>query len=95
MAIAGIEGAVDGNGDDFLIGRDLVQEFGQHRRVANIATGDLGCADLQRRFIAPDVILRQTRRCGAAMLVRVPLPSPSALMPVLSIKCCSGPSDPM
>jgi hypothetical protein len=32
IAFAGIEGAIGGDAADLLVGRDLVEEFGQHRR---------------------------------------------------------------
>lgn len=47
MAVARVEGAIGGDTGDLLIGRDLVEQFGQDRGVTDIARGELGCADLQ------------------------------------------------
>ena len=59
VAFAGVEGAVGGDGGDLLLGRDLVQQLGQHPRrlsrtggvrlldVANVTGGELGGPDFQ------------------------------------------------
>ena len=47
MALAGVEGAVGGDAGDLLVGRDLVEKLGQHRRVTDVAGGELGRPDLQ------------------------------------------------
>jgi hypothetical protein len=44
VARAGIEGAIGGDAGDLLIGRDLIEQLGQHRRVADLAGGELGRA---------------------------------------------------
>ena len=46
MALAGVEGAVGGDSGDLLLGRDLVQQFGQYGRVAHVAGGERGGPDL-------------------------------------------------
>lgn len=45
VAFAGVEGAIGYDAYDLLIGRDLVQQFGQHGRVTHVTGGELGCAD--------------------------------------------------
>ncbi len=47
MALAGVEGAVGGDGGDLLPGRDLVEQLGQHGGVGHVAGGELGGPDLQ------------------------------------------------
>ena len=44
---------VRGGGDacDLLVGRDLVEQIGQHGRVANITGGELRRPDVQRLLI--------------------------------------------
>ena len=98
-----------GGGDarDFLVGRDLVEQIGQDRRVADVASGDLPLGDCPaitcRQWTArtssvsssiPRWILRQTRRLGPPCLRAFHSPSPSTLIPVLSIRRCSGPLEP-
>ena len=73
MALAGVECAISGDAGDFLIGRDLVEQFGQHGRVTNIAGGELGCADFHCLLINSDVDLAPDAPFGAAVLARVPL----------------------
>jgi hypothetical protein len=73
MALAGVEGAVGGDAGDLLIGRDLVEQFGQHGRVADVAGGELGRPDFQCFLVDPDVDLAPDAPFGAAMLAGVPL----------------------
>lgn len=47
MALSGIIGAVSGDAVDLLVRRDLAEKVGQHRRVADMAPGDLDGSDLQ------------------------------------------------
>ena len=107
MALAGVEGTVGGDAGDLLIGRDLVKQLGQHGRIAHITGRELGGPDLQcllvsspsrRMFHAPAGqrmwILRQTRRLAPPCLRAFHSPSPSTLIPVLSISRCNGPADP-
>ena len=58
---------------DILIWWDLVEQFGQHGRVADVAAGDLDGPDLQRLLINSDVYLSPDAPLGAAVLARVPL----------------------
>ena len=73
MALAGVVGAVSGDAADLLIGRDLVEQLGQHGRVAHVAGGELGRPDLQRLLVDPDVDLAPDAAFRAAVLAGVPL----------------------
>lgn len=57
MALARIVGAIRGYRLDLHLGGDLAQQLGQHRRVAELATGDFDGTDFQRLFIDTDVDL--------------------------------------
>ena len=92
MAFSGVEGAVSGDAADLLLGRNLAQQFGQHGRIADLAGGDLCGLNFRGFSSIPMWILRQTRRFVPPCLRA--FRSPSILMPVLSIRRCSGPSDP-
>ncbi|KIC21326.1 hypothetical protein RA20_04785 [Leisingera sp. ANG-Vp] len=46
-------GPVSRDAGDFPIRRDLIEQFGQHRRIAGMAPGDLDCPDLQGLLIYP------------------------------------------
>jgi len=70
MALAGVEGAISGDAGDLLIGRDLVEQFGQDGRVTDIAGGELGCADFQCLLINSDVDLAPDAAFGTAVLAR-------------------------
>ena len=73
MAFARVVSSVSGSRSDILIWWDLVEQFGQHGRVADIAAGDLDSPDLQRLLINSDVYLSPDALLGAAVLARVPL----------------------
>ena len=47
VALAGVESAVGGDAGNLLVGRDLVEEFGQHRGVADVTGGELRSTDFQ------------------------------------------------
>ena len=81
MALAGVEGAVGGDAGDLLLERDLVEQFRQHRRVTDVAGGELGGADFQCFLIDPDVDLAPDAPFGTAMLAGVPLAFPFDLDP--------------
>lgn len=57
---------------DILICWDLVEQFGQHGRIADVAAGNLDGPDLQRLLINSDVYLSPDAPLGAAVLARVP-----------------------
>ena len=70
MALAGVEGAIGGDAGDLLIGRDLVQKFRQHGRVADVAGGELDRPDFQRLLVDRAVDLAPDTALRAAMLAR-------------------------
>ena len=74
MTLAGVEGAVCGDAADLLLWRNLVEQFGQHGSVADVAHGELDGADFQGLLINSDVDLAPNTPLGAAMLAGVPLP---------------------
>lgn len=74
MAFAGVEGTVGGDAGDLLVGRDLVQQLGQHGRVTDVAGGELGGPDFQCFLVDPDVDLAPDPPFCATMLAGVPLP---------------------
>lgn len=73
MVLAGVESAVGCDGCDLLIGRDLVQQLGQHRCTAHVAGGELSRPDFQGFLVDPDVDLAPDAPLGTAMLAGVPL----------------------
>ena len=74
MAFARIVGPVGSHAAKLLIGRDLAEQVGQHRGVANTAAGDLNGPYLQRFLIDTNMYLAPEPSLGAAVLARVPLP---------------------
>jgi len=73
VAIARVVSAVGGHAADLLVGRDLAQKVGQHRRIANVVSGNLHRPDLQRLFVDPKMDLAPDAPFGSAMLTCVPL----------------------
>lgn len=73
MALAGVEGTIGGDAADLLFGRDLVQQFWQHRRIAYVARSELRRSDFQGLLIDPDVDLAPDPAFCTAMLAGVPL----------------------
>ena len=61
------------NAAEVLIGRDLAEQVGQHRGIANAATGDFDRTDLKRFRIYSDMYLAPEPSLGAAVLARAPL----------------------
>ena len=57
VAFASIIGAVCGDAADRLVRRDLVQKIWQHRRITDVAPGDLHGPNLQRLFVDPKMYL--------------------------------------
>ncbi|GGB31794.1 hypothetical protein GCM10011324_46330 [Allosediminivita pacifica] len=57
VAFAGIIGTVCGDAADRLVRRDLVEQIGQHRRITNVAPGDLDGADLEGFLVNPKMDL--------------------------------------
>lgn len=71
VTLAGIEGAIGCDAADLLIGRNLIEQFGQHRRIADVAGGELGRTDFQRLFVDPYVDLAPDAPLRTAMLARL------------------------
>ena len=76
VALARVEGTAGGNAGDLLVGRDLVKQFGQHRRIAHVAGGELNSPDFQRLRINSNVDLAPDAPFGTAVHSRVPLAFP-------------------
>jgi hypothetical protein len=68
MALADVEGAIGGDSGDLVVRRDLTEELGQHRGIADVAVGELCRPDLQCFLVDPDVDLAPDAAFGAAML---------------------------
>jgi len=73
VALAGVVGAVGGNRADLFANRDLAEQIGQNRCIANVAPGDLDGSDLQRFLVDPEVDLAPDAAFRATMLAGVPL----------------------
>ena len=73
MAFPGVIRAICRDAADLLILRDLVEQIGQHRRIADMAAGDLDGPDLQRLRVDPKVDLAPDPSFGAAMLAGMSL----------------------
>jgi hypothetical protein len=71
VALAGVESTVRCDAGDVLAGRDLVEQFRQHGRIAHVAGGELGDPDFQRLLVNPNVDLASDAALGAAMLAGV------------------------
>ena len=84
--------------------RDLAEQIGQDRRIADVACGDLDGLNFQRLFVDPEVNLAPNPPFRAAMLAGVPLAFALHLDPPrhghsdqwrshgsMSINRCSGP----
>lgn len=72
MAAASVVSSASGYRSDILICWDLVEQFGQHGRIADVAAGNLDGPYLQRLLINSDVYLSPDAPLGAAVLARVP-----------------------
>lgn len=71
-AITEGEDTVGGDAGDLLIRRDLVEQLGQHGRVAHITGGELRCPDFQRLLVNSDVDLAPDAALRATVLAGVP-----------------------
>ena len=72
VAFTGIIGTVCGDATDRLARRDLVEQIGRHRRITDVAPGDLDSANLKRLLIDPEVDLAPDAPFRASMLAGVP-----------------------
>ncbi len=91
MALAGVEGAVGGDTGDLLVGRDLIERFGQHGRGAEVAGREPGRPDFKRSLVNSDVDLVPDAALRATALALGPFAFTSNLIPVLSVGRCSRP----
>jgi len=73
VARSSVIGAVGGDAADLLMGRDLAQQVRQHRRIADVAPGDLDRPNLQRFLVDPEVDLAPNAPFRTAMLACIPL----------------------
>ncbi len=73
VALTGVVGTVGGDAGDLLVRRDLAEQIGQHRCIADVAPSDLDSPDLQCFLVDPEMDLAPDAPFGAAMLARVPL----------------------
>jgi len=67
MALAGIIGTISGNAADLFACWDLAEQIGQHRRITDVAPGDLDGPNLQCLLIDPKMYLAPTSRVRTAM----------------------------
>ena len=65
--------AIRGDLADRLLGRDLIQQLGEHRAIAHTASGHLDGADLQRVCVDAQMKLAPLPRAGGAVLACAPL----------------------
>jgi len=72
MTLAGIVRTVGGDRAELHVSGDLIKQLGQHRRVTDVAAGDLDGSDLQRLFIDADVDLAPYTAFCAAVLASMP-----------------------
>ena len=73
MTGAGVVGTIGCDHADELASRDLVQQVGQHGRIADPAAGDLNGPDFQRLRIDPEVDLAPVPWLGRPMFPGQPL----------------------
>ena len=72
MTFPGVVGAICRDAADLLVLWDLTEKIGQHRCIADVASGDFDSPDLQRFLIDPEVDLAPDAAFRAAMLACVP-----------------------
>ena len=73
VAFSSVIGPVSRDAANGLVWRDLLEQFWQHGRVADIAGGDLDRPHFQCFFVDPYVYLAPYPAFRAAMLAGVPL----------------------
>ena len=81
MTAPGVIGSVGADLVDGLVDGDLVQQFGQHRRIPNPAASHFDRSDLQRIRINPEMDLPPLSRFGRPVLLSEPLAFAFALDP--------------
>lgn len=73
MALLGVVRAVPTNTADGLIGRDLRQQIGEDRGIADRVGGDFNSPDIQRFRVDPNMDLAPLATIGSAVLAGFPL----------------------
>ena len=73
VAFTGVVRPIRSNATDVLIGCNLVQKFGEHGCVTNVATGDFDRPHFERFLIDANVYLTPNTALGACVIVCVPL----------------------
>ena len=81
MAFSGVEGAISGDAGNLLIRRDLVEQLGQHGRIAHITGGEFGGPDLPCFLVNTDMDLAPDTALRAAMLAGAPFTFTFELVP--------------
>jgi len=81
MALARIVGTVRRYRADLFVGRYLVEQLRQHRRIADMAPRYFNGPDLQCFLVDPHVDLASQASLRAAVLTRVPFAFPLGLDP--------------
>ena len=74
VAFSSVVGPVSRDATDGLVWRDLLEQFLQHGRVADIAGGDLDRRHFQCFFVDPYVYLAPYPAFRAAVFASVPFP---------------------
>lgn len=72
MAFTRVIRPICGDAADVLIGRDLVQEFGQHGSISDVVAGDLDRPNFQCFFVNSNVYLTPNTSFSTAMLAGIP-----------------------
>ena len=72
VALARAVCATGGDAGNFLIGEGLVKQYRQHRRMSDVASGDLNDSDLECVLIDPKVDLALYAALGPAILTCIP-----------------------
>lgn len=72
MAFSGATGPVGSDAADLLVRRDRVERIRQHRRIADVASGDLDSPNLKRFLIDSELDLAADPPLGTTMLAGVP-----------------------
>lgn len=73
MALARVESAVGSDAGVLMFGRDRVQKFRLHRRVTQVAGGELGSSDFLRLLVNSDVGPVPDPTLRATVIVGIPL----------------------
>ena len=81
VAFTGVIRPVGGDAADVLIWRNLVQEFGQHGSITDVAAGDLDRPNFQRFLVDAYVYLAPYAAFRAAMFAHIPLAFTSSFDP--------------